>query len=197
MRLLCVVLISLSLWMSGFALAQSYPTRDDPYVNDLADVLPPEQEAELRDMVARIGPDFDLTVLTIQSISDYDPSAPTLLDFSTEVFNYWGIGTQERNTGVLVLLVMDTREIRISMGLDYGVDYNDAMQAVLDESVIPRFREDDYPAGLIDGVAHIYRAIMGRELDADAGIYSINHPCGRDTAACQNRKRATPDRAAN
>jgi uncharacterized protein len=99
--------------------------------------------------------------LTVGGIVDYDPTEPSIETFSTNVFNRWGIGSQAKNTGVLVVLAMRNRDIRIELGEGYGTEYDDDMKAVIEEYIIPRFKESNYAKGLTDGVAQIYREIKG------------------------------------
>src|SRR5690242_20486171 len=103
-RISLVLLLGLML-VSGLVHAQTpiptkrptqhsdYPARTHLYVNDLGNVLSSSQESSLRDLVRRIGADFDLTVLTIGSVVDYDPTEPSIETFSTNLFNRWGIGS--------------------------------------------------------------------------------------------------------
>lgn len=161
---------------SSLVQAQSYPTRQDLYVNDLGHVLSRSEEDELRALVRTISADFDLTVLTVGGIVDYDPSEPSIETFSTNVFNNWQIGDQASNKGILVVLAMRNRDVRIEVGDGYGREYDDDMKAVIEEYMIPRFKEDDYAQGLIDGVAQIYREITG-QLPTVAGVpYQLPTP---------------------
>jgi uncharacterized protein len=138
-----------------------YPTRQDPYVNDLANALSSTEEQALRTVVQTISRDFDLTVLIIGGIADYDSREPTIETFSTTLFNQWGVGDAMSNKGVLVVLAMRNREVRIEVGDGYKRDYDDDMKAVIEEYMIPRFKEGNYGRGLTDGVTQIYREIMG------------------------------------
>jgi uncharacterized protein len=172
-RISLVLLLGLML-VSGLVHAQTpvpttrssqnsgYPARTDLYVNDLGNVLSSSEESSLRDLVRRIGADFDLTVLTIGGVVDYDSTEPTIETFSTNLFNRWGIGSEAKNTGMLVVLAIRNRDIRIELGDGYGREYDDDMKAVIEEYMIPRFKEGNYAKGLTDGVAQIYREIEGR-----------------------------------
>jgi len=169
-RRIIVILFLGLIFVSGLVQAQTprpttsstYPTRQDLYVNDLAGVLSSSDESALRDVVRQIAANFDLTVLTIDGIVDYDPTEPTIEKFATTLFNKWGIGDKRQNKGVLIVLSMRNRDVRIELGEGYKRDYDDDMKAVIEEYMIPRFKEGNYARGLTDGANQIYREIMGR-----------------------------------
>jgi len=158
------------LFISGLVQAQTpssnsalskYPARQDAYVNDLAKIFSASEYDTLRTLVKSIAPDFDLTVLTIDGIADYDSREPSIETFSTNLFNLWGVGSQAKNTGVLVVLAIQNRDIRIELGDAYKRDYDSEMKTVIQEYMIPRFKQGNYAQGLTNGVAQIYYQIKG------------------------------------
>lgn len=161
--MLCIVVLV----ASATVLAQTaspnsdYPFRTDPYVNDLGGVLSPLDEETLRDLVESIAPSFDMTVLTIDTIADFDSSKPSIETFSTNVFNRWGIGTQANNKGVLIVLAIKNRDVRIEIGDGYGRDYDNDLATIIQEYMLPRFREGKYARGLIDGTGEIHELLTG------------------------------------
>lgn len=139
-----------------------YPIRYDRYLNDNADILSDSEEADLRALIREISGHFDLTVLTISSISAYDAADPSIETFSTRLFNQWGIGTRARNTGVLIVVAVADRETRIELGDDYGRAYDNEMKVVISEYILPSFRKEDYAQGLLTGTSRIYQVITGQ-----------------------------------
>lgn len=74
----------------------------------------------------------------------------------------WGIGQAEKDNGVLVLLARGDRRIAISTG--YGVEarLTDAMsRRIIQNVIIPRFKQDDYYGGLNDGTDAIFQVLSG------------------------------------
>jgi uncharacterized protein len=158
-----IILLTL-LWLTltvGLGQAQSgYPQPEDGYVNDYAEVMTLEDTVAIRTLFADLGQDHgvEAAVVTIGSIQDYDTGAKTIETFATTLFNYWGIGDQNRNDGVLLLVAVNDRNVRIEVGSGYGDSQNAAMQEVINEHILPSFRQDQLSQGVYRGA----RAIVGQ-----------------------------------
>ncbi len=82
--------------------------------------------------------------------------------FTNRVFNTWNIGQKGRNNGVLLLVAMKEKRIRIEPG--YGLEgaLPDALCArIIDYEISPEFKRGDYDRGIINGVESILLAIEG------------------------------------
>ncbi len=74
-------------------------------------------------------------------------------DFANKLFKQWGIGQQGKDNGLLLIVAMKERRSRIEVG--YGLEgiIPDALAGrILDHKLRPRFRRQQYAAGLIDAV---------------------------------------------
>src|SRR3712207_3452500 len=66
--------------------------------------------------------------------TDYADAA----DFSVRLFNRWGIGSAKQNTGVLVFLALDTRDIRITTGAGIeGILTDYRCSVIIDDALAP------------------------------------------------------------
>ena len=158
-------LLATALWLAVSILpatAQSFPVRADPYVNDYADLLAPDQEQEIAAKLAdlRKNRDIDMTVLTIESRATYGQDVTNEV-FATNLFNTWGIGGRARNDGVLILVSLGDREMRIEVGSGYGNTKDAALKKIIDRIITDQFRMNTYDTGLINGVDHTIREIAG------------------------------------
>jgi len=117
-----------------------------------------------------------IAVVVLNSIGDEVPKT-----FATELFNYWKLGKEEINNGLLVLLVMDQRRVEFETG--YGIEdvLTDAECYTIQQSfMVPHFKENNYDAGIINGVtAAIYETYDNTYLDnyaqiADNNSYNTN-----------------------
>lgn len=82
----------------------------------------------------------------------------------------WGIGDAKKDNGVFVLLAKNDRKINISTG--YGVEHllTDKMcSRIIQESIIPFFKKDDYYGGLEAGSTHVFKVLTG-EFKADSKV---------------------------
>ncbi|MDH3698582.1 MAG: TPM domain-containing protein [Flavobacteriaceae bacterium] len=74
----------------------------------------------------------------------------------------WGIGQEKEDNGILILLARDDRRIGINTG--YGVEgaLPDALsKRIIENIIIPEFRNGDYYAGLDKGADAIFSALKG------------------------------------
>ncbi len=152
-KYLPTVLVGLVLVLTSAVQAQErYPDYTSVYVNDFADVLSDQNEARLEDMLraARSERDHEMTVVTMNSLSDYGTSLP-IETYAKNLFNRWGVGNAERDDGILMLVVVGDREMRIALGSGYPSRYDGIAKRIIDRDMLPRFREGNYPAGIIAG----------------------------------------------
>ena len=137
-----------ALCLSAPAKAETFPAHSDLFVNDHAGVLDPAAEDGLRATLGALATEtgIEMTVLTIRSRDDYDPSA-SIEAFATGLFNDWGIGRADRNDGILVLVATADREMRIELGSAYGQGYDVLAQDIISRFFLPDFRAGDHQRG--------------------------------------------------
>ena len=125
-------------------------------VVDRADVLGASAEAAL---AARLEAHEDSTsnqvvVLTVPSLE-----GEVLEPYATRVFRTWGLGQAGQDNGVLLLVAIADRELRIEVGYGLEGSLTDAAAgAIIRSEIVPRFREGDFEGGVLAGV----EAILGR-----------------------------------
>ena len=130
-----VALLLLAMPALGAAQNGRYPTYEELYVNDYAEVIGAADEAAIQERLVglRKQQGIDMTVLTVLSFRDYGTDDATIESFATNLFNEWGIGDAERNDGVLVLVAVRDRQVRVELGSGHGREYNGRMQTIIDE----------------------------------------------------------------
>jgi uncharacterized protein len=147
----------------GFAArAQTvYPKAKDLYVNDFAKILRVEDKGSIRTALAKFRDDtgVHLVVGSIQSIHDYKTGDQNIESFATNLFNTWGIGDSQRNDGVLILVAVKDRTVRIELGSGYGKTYNEQMQDVINQEMLPHFRMKNYSRGVREGTSSVVRIL--------------------------------------
>jgi len=97
----------------------------------------------------------EVAVVAVNSI-DYQDIA----DFANTLFNSWGIGKKEKDNGVLILFVLDAREIRFEIG--YGLEgiLPDAIcKRIQTIKMIPEFKNGNYDEGILAGVSSVVEII--------------------------------------
>lgn len=145
------------------ALAQSasLPQFSSPYVNDHAEVLSPEFEAELAQTLRSLRDKngVEMSVLTIKSRDAYGLHG-SFETFARDTFNSWGIGNAQKNNGILVLVAQEDRAARIELGSGYAQQNDRIAEEILDEAMLPEFKDGRFEAGLRDGTTQIAARIV-------------------------------------
>jgi uncharacterized protein len=87
-------------------------------------------------------------------------------EFAMKLFSKWGVGNEERDNGLGILLVKDMHEIRFVTG--YGLEgvLPDALCVRIQRQyMLPHFRNEDYSTGMVEGMRAIDQLLTGGELD--------------------------------
>jgi uncharacterized protein len=85
-----------------------------------------------------------IAVVIMQSTGDYD-----INQYGAALLRKWGIGSKEKNNGILVLVAMNDRKMSIQTG--YGAEGalpDIVTQQIIQNDMKPRFKENDYYGGL-------------------------------------------------
>jgi uncharacterized protein len=128
-------------------------------VNDYANMIPQDAESRI-DSISRDLESSDstqLVVLTIPSLEGED-----LEGFSIRVAEQWGIGQEEHDNGVILLVAQAERRIRIEVG--YGLEgVLTDLQAgrIIDYEISPYFKAGQFGQGLVRGSEAIAAAVRG------------------------------------
>ncbi|MBN1569820.1 MAG: TPM domain-containing protein [Acidobacteria bacterium] len=128
-------------------------------VTDLAGVLTPEQitglESKLQDLENTDS--TQVAVLIIPSLE-----GESLEDYSIRVAESWKLGQKERDNGAILLISMKDRALRIEVGYGLEEKLTDARSnRIINNDIVPRFREGDFFGGIDAGVTGIIQTVRG------------------------------------
>lgn len=140
---------------------QPIPPLDAPVVDttgtlDAATV----QRIEARARALQASKGSQLQVLMVPTTEPEDIAA-----YAQRVYDQWKLGRESVDDGVLVLVARDDRRVRIQPG--YGLEgaIPDATAArVIQEYMVPRFRDGDFGGGLDEATAVLARLVEGEPL---------------------------------
>jgi uncharacterized protein len=138
------------------AQTQTFPAAQG-YVNDFAGLLTLGTRTSLETELTQFHQDYgaEVAVVTINTLS-----GDTIEDYAVRLFEAWGIGQKDKDNGVLFIISKLEKKTRIEVG--YGLTpIITAGRAgrILDEQVLPSFRQGDYDAGIKQGAAAIEQYI--------------------------------------
>lgn len=168
-------LASLLFWLCLLPLAwaqqlTAIPALDSPVVDTTGtlDAATRQQlEQKARALQQRKG--SQLQVLLVPSTGD-EP----IERYAQRVFEQWKLGRQGVDDGVLLLVARQDRRVRIEPG--YGLEgaIPDAIaNRIIQEYLVPRFRDDDYAGGINAATTALIGLIDGEPLPAPV---SSHHP---------------------
>lgn len=121
--------------------AYTSPGAANGYVNDFADVLTSDQEAQLTVELQQYKERTtnEIGIATVQTTGD-----ESIEQYAVQLFQEWGIGKKEKDNGVLLLLAIQDRKLRIEVG--YGLEgiLTDAKSAKIISGATPLLKRQDY-----------------------------------------------------
>lgn len=178
------VIVLLLTLLGGFnAAAVDFP-RPGGHVNDFAGVMDASVRENLEGTLAALAAKTgaEVAVAAVPDMGGLDVNT-----YAAELFKAWGIGSKERNDGVLLLLALKERKTRIEVG--YGLEplITDAKSGmILDGYVLPYFRKGDFGTGLQQGALALAQLIAedrGAQIEGGAPAAPVSRPRSRNQDA--------------
>lgn len=128
------------------------------YVSDFENILTDAEERVLTTLIKELESQTtdQISIVTLTGLEPYD----NIDDYSMDLANYWGVGQKDENNGILIAICKELRKIRIQNG--YGIEkrLSDAeTKKIIDEVMIPEFKNDKYFEGLKKGVEAIIQEL--------------------------------------
>lgn len=159
------LLFCLLLWPKTTIAQLKIPDHGGVWVHDEAGVLSAQARAQLETFLKaeRDSTSNQIAVLIIPSLEGEDISA-----YGIRVADAWKIGTKENDNGVLLIVAIKDRRVRIEVGQGLEGVLTDALSSRINRNEIaPRFRQGDYEGGVIAGVVSIKKAIKGQYVNTN------------------------------
>lgn len=149
------------------AQAQTFP-KFSGLVVDAADVLPPEQETQVRQRLEALQQQTgrQLVVATIPDLQGYP-----IEDYGYRLLRAWGVGLKDANNGAILLVAPGERKVRVEVG--YGLEpvLTDAFSGnVIRQDIIPRFKAGDLPGGVVAGADALAEQLARPDAEAKAKV---------------------------
>jgi uncharacterized protein len=129
------------------------PNHTGQYVSDYAGVLSAQTENDINLALTEFETKTknQIVVLTVPSLD-----GESLELFANEVFNKWQIGQKNNNNGVLLLLSLEDKQIRIEVGYGLEGDLPDGVcGSIIRNEIVPYFKAGDFEGGVKSGVSSI------------------------------------------
>jgi uncharacterized protein len=146
------------------AAADTLQPTDVFYVNDYADVINEDVEEDIITYGGRLEEQTGAQVVVV-TVDFTD--GETLENYALELFNEWGIGSGEKNNGVLILLSIGDDDYWVMQG--EGLEdtlTSGKISGILQEYLEPDFAAKDYSAGVEKTYEAFIRELGGQWKDS-------------------------------
>ena len=156
-----IFLIAILFSCNNLLNAQNVLTKPNPLrlVNDVAGILTPEQNQALENkLVAIDDTSSNQIVVVILNTLEGNP----IEEYSNKLFRKWGIGDKKKNNGVLLLVAIADKKVRIEVG--YGLEGalpDITSNSIIDNDIKPAFRAGAYFDGIDKATDDISKAAIG------------------------------------
>ena len=139
------------------------------FILDQANLLSETDKTKVRQIGEKLLKDkaAPIIVVTIDSMAHHGGAGLRIETFAQLLFDQWGIGPAKVgntpwNYGILLLVARDDRQARIELGAGWRRDKDVQAQQIMEEQIIPRFKQGDYSGGIVAGVESLDK--MARDL---------------------------------
>lgn len=123
------------------------------YVNDFANLITSGDQNRLNIIIKNLKDQTtaEIAIVTIKS-TDSEP----IENYAVKLFEKWGIGQKGKDNGILVLVAVNDRNVRIEVG--YGLEgaVTDAISRnIIETYFVPNFKQGNYSTAILSGVQAI------------------------------------------
>lgn len=144
------------------------------FVNDFAEVIDAGTEQEMTRLAeaVREATGAEIAVAVVDTVAPF----ATVEEYGVRLATAWGVGSEEDDSGALLLLALQERQVRIEVG--YGLEGaipDGRAGAILDQTVLPELADGRYGPGLLAGMQQI-AGIIAEEYDVDLSGYGAETP---------------------
>lgn len=143
--------------------ALTLPAAPSGYILDEADLLSAVTEAALETRLGTLEEETstEFVIATVDSLQGYP-----IEDYALELGREWGVGQEEFDNGLILLVAPTERELRIEVG--YGLEgaITDAQSSsIINQVMTPQFAVGSYEEGILAGVDYLEKMARGEVFD--------------------------------
>lgn len=136
-------------------------------VNDYANIISKEDSVQIENFLEQYEnkTGAQIFVLTVPDLN----GAPAIEDYSIAVAQKWKAGQKRKDNGVILLIAVAERKVRIEVGYGLEGTLTDADSSrIIRDVIVPSFKNGGYGDGIYNGV----RAIVGK-LSNDSSLMPV------------------------
>jgi len=166
------IFVALFFLIPSFVFGFVSPGKPAGFVNDYAGILKTETITLLNQRLGNFSKETtgEVVVVTIPKLE-----GETIETYAEKLFQEWGIGKKGKDNGILLLVSVEDREMRMEVGYGYESLVTDIDSGrIIREILTPSFQEGKYDEGVIKAVDTIIGLIGGQEMPANSSSGQYN-----------------------
>lgn len=144
---------------------ERYPAKPGPrdFILDEARLLTASDAEEIKKLCDEVltKKRAPIVVVTIPSLAAYGAGQWPIERYAMNLMAEWGLGSENWNYGMLLLVSPGDRKVRIELGAGWPRSADDDRRRIMRELIIPRFKQGDYSKGIRDGVKGLHDSALG------------------------------------
>lgn len=146
-------------------------------VTDLAGILDAGTQQQLLRRIREVQErtTAEIAILTVQSTEPL-----TIEEYSVAIFDRWKVGKRGQDNGLLFLVAVRDRRMRITTGYGLeGILPDGRVGEIRDRDIIPYFRAGRYPEGIVRGTEALASVILAEGGEGTQGRQPAVRPARR------------------
>jgi len=144
--------VALLLWLGVTQAAPTFPPLTGRVVDEAGLLSPGVREAITAELAEHeAATSNQVVVVTLKSLQGYN-----IEEYGYQLGRHWGIGQAERDNGVLLIVAPTERKV----GLE-GILTDALTHDIIQNRILPRFRQQHYEMGITEGVTGILAVLQG------------------------------------
>lgn len=177
-----LIILFLILLATTTLYAQEHLPSPAGFVNDFAHVLSSDDRGKLEALFFELDSrtTAEVAVVTIDTTQPRD-----IESYAVSLFEKWGIGKKGKDNGILLLVALKDRKVRIEVG--YGLEgaVPDALaKQIISGIIIPSFKKGEYAKGIVAGSVAVVNLV--------AKEYNVTLAGFKDLPAASSPQKISP-----
>jgi uncharacterized protein len=164
----------------AFAAKPTINLEPQGYVSDFAGIV----SADDRRVIETVAKELDQKTSAQLAVVMVKTTAPdTIENYAVRLFAQWGIGKKGKDNGVLLLVAVNDRTVRIETG--YGLEgalTDLTCQQIISRIIIPNFKQGQFSRGVLDGTKAIVN-LVAKEYNVSLNTVGRFSPAGDEQSS--------------
>lgn len=153
------LIVLLSFFWTPFLFGFQIPEMPKTYVSDHAGVLDSASKQKLEQLLSSFEKQTSnqVIVATFPSLE-----GENIEELSMRIAEKWKVGQKDKDNGVILLVFKNDRKLRIEVGYGLEAVLTDSLsKRIIQNEIVPRFKQGDFSGGILAGVSAILKASQG------------------------------------